>query len=204
MASRSSIGAVRCSCQAGERQHRQPLHQPGEEVEGGRAVPDEHARAQGDRLGKAVEQQVLDLAAALEVLRAARAVLVGDDAAEVDDPPHVVVPGVPDDLLGGGALRLAEGGAGVHRVDEEVDDVDALHRLVEALAALGVPLDDVDVQAVLELAPVTHERADAVAVCEQLGDQAAADVAAGPGDQDAERGGGTGDGHAANLAGPRP
>ena len=96
------------------------------------------------RLGRGVEQRLLDLQAAGQVRRGGR---VGrDQPAEVDDAPHAGGARGRGEALRGRRSRSANVpdpvGAGLHRVDEEVGDVDAVERLVEPVAGHRVAADD--------------------------------------------------------------
>ena len=74
------------------------------------------------------------------------------------------------------AVALGEVAVAAHRVHEVVGDVDAVERLLEAVAGEDVALEDLGA---LDRVALAGERADLVAGGEQRRDQAAADVAGG-------------------------
>ena len=96
---------------------------------------DDDRGAQRDRLGRGVEQRLLDLQPAGQVRRGGRA--GRDEAAEVDDAPHARARAPPRrSAPRRSRSRVGEAAGAVerrlHRVDEEVGDLDAVERLVEA------------------------------------------------------------------------
>ncbi len=126
----------------GQREHLHALDEPDHEPKRARARADDDRCAQRDRLRQSGEQDLLHLQAAAEMARR-RAVLRGEPA-EVDDAPDAGPLRRGDEVLCGGAFVGLEAGARIalHRVDEEVGDVDAVERLVEAGAGDRVALDE--------------------------------------------------------------
>jgi hypothetical protein len=171
--SRSSIGAV-------HGQHGQPLHQTHEEAKRTRARADDDRRPQRDRIRHGLQQGPLDRQAAGEVLGSRAG---GDGPAEVDDPSHA------------GALRrlaeaprglvLARGEAltvaGLHRMDQEVGDLDAVHRRLQAHPTDGVAGDD----RYVDRHPFrpAREASDRVALGAQSRGDKRSDIAADAGDE---------------------
>ena len=74
--------------------------------------------------------------------------------------------------------------AAAHRVDQVVGGPAALERLAQAAAADGVAAADVDLGRLVGLGGVARERAHAAPAAQELGDEAAADIAGGARDED--------------------
>ncbi len=114
-------------------------------------------------------------------------VVVAAESPQVDDVPDTGAGRSVPERCGRPAVGLVERPRTAHGVHQVVRDLDSRHGPVERLGVGDVALDDLDPVAprrVSELARVAHEATDPVAGLEQLGDEAAPDVAGGAGDED--------------------
>ncbi len=184
------LGAIRAPGR--QRDEREALDQAHEEAERARAGADHDRGAQRDRVRQLLEQHALDREPAREVGRRRR--VARDEPAEVDDPPHAGRPRRGGEALGGDALAGAEvegGGSRIdrrlHRVDQEVGDVDPVERCVEPCAADRVADDERHAELAADAPRVAREAAQLVAVAQQARHEPRADEAADAGDEDPHR-----------------
>ena len=113
----------------------------------------------------------------------------GDEAAEVDHSAHAGGSGLAREVLGRRPLALAESagvpiarrgvGDRLHRMHQEVGDIDVAHRLGQSLPGHGIADDDR--WARLRVARTAAEAAHGVALALEAGRQARSDEAGDPG-----------------------
>jgi hypothetical protein len=111
---------------------------------------------------------------------------LGVHAAEVHDPLHAGRRGGVGERLRHATLGLDPVAARADRVQQVVEDVDALHRPPDVVVGGGVARHDLDAVGPLVrlgLLGAADEDADVVVRVEQLGHEAAADVAGRTGDE---------------------
>ncbi|SII77065.1 Uncharacterised protein [Mycobacteroides abscessus subsp. abscessus] len=142
---------------------------------------DDDPSLEDDRRGARGEEDLPDLRSGAHVHRQLRR--LGVEAAEVDDLPAPGRSGGLDESRRRLRFVSFEVAAGVHRVDEVADVVDALHRRLQAGAVVEV--DGVDGDLIgpghrAEFVRRAHAHAHGVPGLEEAGHEAAADVAGGP------------------------
>ncbi len=175
--------------------HGQPLGEVAEHLEGRRAGADDDGGAEHGGGDPGVEEDAPYLGAGAQVGREGVAGdPAGGESAQVDDAAHAGGAGLLGEGARGPAVGLLEVAPGAQGVHEVVGDVDALHgggerRGVGDVAPDGLRLARPGV--VAQFLGGAGEAPDPVSGLDQLGDEPAADVAGGAGDQ-AQRAGGVG------------
>ena len=165
-------------------EHLHPFDDVHEKSERARARADHDRCAQRDALGQACEQDPLDLEPAAEMARQRPA--LRHETAEVDDAAHARPLRGRDELLRRDALVVLEDAAraaALHRVDEEVRDIDAVQRLVESRAGDRVAADERQRRG--HARGIAAEAAQVVAATCESREQCGSDRAARAGQQDA-------------------
>ena len=170
---------------------RQPRGEVAQHLERRRPRADDHRGLQHRRRHARGHQQLADLDPRGQVLAEVTLLVTGPSRRGAGRTcrrcGHAGLGGRRAEGTGELAVALDEAGPAVHRVQEVVGDVHAGERLGQGVGRRRIALDDLDLVAPLtgrDLRLVAGEHPDPVALLEQAGHEARAEVARDAGDQE--------------------